>query len=202
MFLPACRKGMAGNTVAELGHWVINGLNQVLAQHGPCKCLRGHTGTLLQPRVARNRDRGKGRWDDWECMTYSMEGGQQGFRLFPEYGNNVDDKGNPDPMFSYLRVKPPFGTGRWLEGAHRLVLWALQGPPPHVKDIALHLCNNKACLCPAHLMWGSAAENKKYGNPRFEGTTQELCARKAALWEGQWPEPKAVVWKWNGEPVA
>lgn len=47
------------------------------------------------------------------------------------------------------------------ELAHRIVVWAMYGPPPasirHPE--AMHLCNNQRCLNPLHIVWGEKAEN-------------------------------------------
>jgi HNH endonuclease len=46
------------------------------------------------------------------------------------------------------------------ESAHRLVLWAYVGPPPVLgKYEALHLCGNKMCVNPTHLVWGTHKQN-------------------------------------------
>jgi hypothetical protein len=47
------------------------------------------------------------------------------------------------------------------EGAHRFVLWANWGPPPpDIADpVAMHMCHDKACLNPFHLVWGEIWEN-------------------------------------------
>jgi hypothetical protein len=57
------------------------------------------------------------------------------------------------------------------EYAHRLVLWCYEGPPPdQERVVAMHSCNNKLCLCPAHLFWGTMGENRKEDNVRaFQG---------------------------------
>ena len=60
---------------------------------------------------------------------------------------------------SYVRVYMGRSNGVVVnEYAHRLVLWAMHGPPvdPH----CLHVCGNKDCLNPSHLVWGSARDNR------------------------------------------
>lgn len=59
-------------------------------------------------------------------------------------------------------------AGKWQtvwESAHRLVLWALLGPPPLDSTkgtwLVMHSCNNKHCLSPAHLFYGNQKENKR-----------------------------------------
>lgn len=87
-----------------------------------------------------------------------------------------------DESKGYLRVT--LGTGMY-EKAHRLVLWQMQGPPPgdvalplldqtgsRVMDAykapnkccAMHTCNNKRCLNPAHLVWATHGDNRKGNN--------------------------------------
>jgi hypothetical protein len=72
---------------------------------------------------------------------------------------------------SYVTVQLGSHKGTAIkEYAHRIVLWAMHGPPldllatmggwtsagPH----CLHVCGNKDCLNPSHLVWGSAGDNK------------------------------------------
>lgn len=47
------------------------------------------------------------------------------------------------------------------ELAHRVVLWAIKGPPPlAIKyPVAMHTCNNTRCLNPLHLDWGENMDN-------------------------------------------
>jgi hypothetical protein len=44
-------------------------------------------------------------------------------------------------------------------GIHRFTCWAAHGPPPALKMVAAHSCNNKACLNPMHLRWLTHADN-------------------------------------------
>lgn len=63
------------------------------------------------------------------------------------------------------------------EYAHRLVLWAMHGPPTKMlADMGgwgpkgpqcLHVCGNKDCLNPAHLVWGSAQDNYRDSESRY-----------------------------------
>ncbi|GLC45655.1 hypothetical protein PLESTM_001761400 [Pleodorina starrii] len=46
------------------------------------------------------------------------------------------------------------------EYAHRVVLWAVAGPPGNAGEEVLHLCHNMRCLNPQHLVWGSHSENR------------------------------------------
>lgn len=54
--------------------------------------------------------------------------------------------------------------GGWIqERAHRIVLWAFHGPPPAglLKPVAMHLCHNRGCCNPQHLVWGEDRENRR-----------------------------------------
>lgn len=54
-------------------------------------------------------------------------------------------------------------SGGWiLEKAHRIVLWALYGPPPEdlAQPCVMHICHVPDCLNVDHLCWGEDAENK------------------------------------------
>ena len=46
-----------------------------------------------------------------------------------------------------------------IESAHRLVCTATWGRAPEEGMVVMHLCDNALCVCPAHLKWGSKAEN-------------------------------------------
>lgn len=62
----------------------------------------------------------------------------------------------------YLRVKLGVVNGSQVwEYAHRLVLWAMCGPPPPEINfpVAMHICHNACCLNPLHLVWGEHREN-------------------------------------------
>ena len=67
----------------------------------------------------------------------------------------------------YVKVTLGELRGRSItEWGHRLVLWAMHGPPvspagwttrgPH----CLHMCGHKDCLNPSHLVWGTARDNR------------------------------------------
>lgn len=65
--------------------------------------------------------------------------------------------------------------------AHRLVCWAMCGPPPDNdwdKYVVMHLCNNKHCLHPHHLHWGTRLENMQHSRAEQEVRQQVLKRRK------------------------
>jgi hypothetical protein len=48
------------------------------------------------------------------------------------------------------------------EYAHRIVLWAMHGPPPaNLMEpiVAMHTCHNPRCINPNHLVWGHEYSN-------------------------------------------
>ena len=65
--------------------------------------------------------------------------------------------------------------------AHRFVLWALRGfypvklAPPQggsvsdflLEPLCLHICGNKGCLNPCHLVWGDCSSNRARDRCRF-----------------------------------
>jgi len=50
--------------------------------------------------------------------------------------------------------------GRWTK-VHRAVCEAAHGAPPTFNSYVLHSCDNKHCINPNHLSWGSASQNAK-----------------------------------------
>ncbi len=79
------------------------------------------------------------------------------------------------PGYLTVRLNPHAPGPAMYEKAHRLVLWQLQGPPPRPnvtlrRYCAMHTCSNKMCLNPAHLVWGTYAENAtgNYGRAKKE----------------------------------
>jgi len=64
-----------------------------------------------------------------------------------------------------------------VEYAHRLVLWAADGPPAPGEE-ALHLCHNAKCLNPMHLAWGPKAVNL---SPSTEAYKELVLARRGEL---------------------
>lgn len=74
---------------------------------------------------------------------------------------------NFDKSHAYVLVKVarrPKRLGGWLqERAHRIILWAMHGPPPAglCRPVAMHLCHNRRCINPQHLVWGEDRENRR-----------------------------------------
>lgn len=78
-----------------------------------------------------------------QCMKHS---GQK-FRGVKAHGNTS----------GYLKVKIGIPEINW-EFAHRIICWAFHGPPAP-GQVVMHLCNCPRCMNPAHLKWGTQAEN-------------------------------------------
>ena len=54
------------------------------------------------------------------------------------------------------------GKHKVCEGVHRLIRWAVAGPPPvHSRETwdCMHVCHNPRCLNPCHLVWGARKHN-------------------------------------------
>jgi hypothetical protein len=67
---------------------------------------------------------------------------------------------NPPPYYKVRLTEPVKGLAIF-EFLHRLVLWAMKGPPPSdiVVPVAMHSCDNGKCVNWRHLSWGEKEEN-------------------------------------------
>ena len=77
----------------------------------------------------------------------------------------VDQSGGPDACWPWLGKHGRRGYGRYRLNrrshfAHRYALTATSGEPSDPTLFALHSCDNPPCCNPAHLRWGTAADNQ------------------------------------------
>jgi hypothetical protein len=64
----------------------------------------------------------------------------------------------------YLRLRIGYNScGKAVDiHAHTFVLWAARGLPPgytYPRWVCMHLCHNKSCINPTHLVWGYVEDN-------------------------------------------
>lgn len=66
---------------------------------------------------------------------------------------------------------------------HRFVLWAMYGPAPDgiSRPVAMHTCDNPACLNPEHIVWGEDKENKRGGVWSKEECLTRLLEQRVGL---------------------
>lgn len=69
--------------------------------------------------------------------------------------------------------------------AHRFLLWSMYGPAPACisRPVAMHTCNNPACLNPEHIVWGEDQENWKGGEPARQECLRRLLQQRKGLVE-------------------
>jgi hypothetical protein len=115
---------------------------------------------IKKPKHKEAGRAGREEWEKWECIVFSSE------LVKRVHGLSIKSNTNKSrvktlKMQSYLNVDLVYGESRWQDTGHRMVLWAWAGPPSLPGLEAMHLCGNKRCLCPAHLMWGTHRQNTK-----------------------------------------
>lgn len=99
----------------------------------------------------------------------------------------VDSSGGPDACWPMRRPSAEGGHCRIVRdgkhiGAHRYALTLSVGGAPEGLPFACHNCDNPACCNPAHLRWGSAADNML---DRFERTTWHHPGKKLDVEEAE-----------------
>jgi hypothetical protein len=97
-----------------------------------------------------------------KCMLINQPG-TQGGQLPPGCSTlsrthpRTSQRQRPDPAASvYMRLQL---SSKVRDGAHRWLAWLRLGPPPQEDwcQQAVHLCNNKNCLNPYHIVWVSTS---------------------------------------------
>ena len=107
---------------------------------------------------------------DAECMCYDTVAVESTAHL------NIDGQGYIQVYLAYDRKLAVPGPDQIREGAHRIVLWFVCGPPDNVNMVAMHYCNNTRCLNPLHLAWGTRQEN--FDDGRRGGDTANEAMRR------------------------
>lgn len=104
----------------------------------------------------------------------------------PIFWSRVDRSGGDGACWPWMSGKQSGGYGRFSvapgaqESSHRIALAiALNGGPDGAH--ALHSCDNPSCCNPAHLRWGTAAENAldkmHRGRAKAGRTNETTCGR-------------------------
>jgi hypothetical protein len=80
--------------------------------------------------------------------------------------SNVDKSAGPDGCWPYLALLTDGGYGRIkfkgrFYGAHRVTLSQATGVPIDCDEMALHSCDYRRCVNPAHLRWGTNTDNMR-----------------------------------------
>lgn len=93
--------------------------------------------------------------DHSQCLTitpsFMQRMNSNGFTVI----ERVKERGSP--TYTYLKLGNHV-KGKWVTvRLHRFILWAMDGVTG--SNVCMHVCNNKACLNPHHLVWGDNQDN-------------------------------------------
>ena len=75
---------------------------------------------------------------------------------------------NPAPYYKVRLTEPPVNGQAVFEYLHRIILWAMCGPPDLdvlVDPVAMHSCHNGQCVNWRHLSWGERKANLQDRRP-------------------------------------
>lgn len=104
-----------------------------------------------------------------------------------QFWAQVDRSAGPDGCWPWRGCRDANGYGwlRW-QGqrarAHRVALVLDGRPAPDAEAVGRHLCHNKPCCNPRHLMYGTQADNVRDSQAagRLQGRRRLLSAEQAA----------------------
>lgn len=167
-----------------LGNWAAVEMQHL--QHPFNRCHRKYW-PLLYPVKVRRRVDGTTGWSWGSCMEYcdiKVQGSRnastvQGY-LQICVGHRVEAKSYARPS---LRSRAPcdqHGTRQFIEHkgicvtAHRLLAWAMYGPPKESGMVVVHTCENRRCLHPAHIVYATQSQNLELANVRNYAARQRV----------------------------
>jgi hypothetical protein len=113
-------------------------------------------------------NRGRGRFCSGGCsmaVTRAARWEKHRAEFDSRFWSWVDQSAGPEACWPWLGKHQTRGYGRYRLGgrshfAHRKALALVAGDPPSAGLLALHSCDNPPCCNPAHLRWGTPADNQ------------------------------------------
>lgn len=77
------------------------------------------------------------------------------------------------------KLYPQVSVGGTTKRLHRVVCEEKHGPPPFKRAMAIHSCDNKRCINPDHLSWGTAKRNTLEARDRLTIGRQRITIEDA-----------------------